>query len=205
MENNTDYFWKWILIIFLSLIVLAILVTAFKVEWMSEEDSDKIIELLNSVPLHQETNIDTLHSEICDKVPESPICWNIELLRRIDIIGQSKWVPTRLLIWVAYAESHIGVNFNREACRGYNNWFWLKGKKYDTWKVVWFTKNKKADSNWCWLYKFESIEDGFYSLANTISVGYKGCKNDTKCLSYGYVWNPDVPEQSWINHVSMWY
>ena len=47
MENKThDYLWKWILIMFFALVALAILVTAFRVEWMTEEDSDKIINLL---------------------------------------------------------------------------------------------------------------------------------------------------------------
>lgn len=169
------------------------------------EDTDKLIELLESVHTPRVTTMEELHEEICQKVPESPLCGDIELLRRIDSIGREKGVPTRLLIGVSYAESHIGVNFNKEACRGYNNWFWLKGKKYDNWKVEWFTKDKKRDSNGCWLYKFKSVEEWFYALANTISIGYKSCKNDTICLSYWYVGNPEVAEPSWIKHVGVWH
>lgn len=168
-------------------------------------ESHEVIRLLEEATLPEQTNMDILHKEICAKVPNSPICWNIELLKRIDAIGQQKWVPTRLLIGVSYAESHIGVNFNREACRGYHNWFGLKGKKHDNWKVEWFTKDRKKDSNGCWLYKFESVEEWFYSLANTISQGYKSCQNNTTCLAYWYVGNPKVAEPSWIRHVSMWY
>lgn len=47
MENKkTDYFSKWIIVIFCSLIVLAILVTSLRAEGMNPEDSDKVIELI---------------------------------------------------------------------------------------------------------------------------------------------------------------
>lgn len=200
MENKENYIWKWMLLIFFSLFALAILVWAFRAE--GEEETKPVEPEI----VHKLTDLDTLHSEICHKVPESPLCDDIELLRRIDSIWREKGVPTRLLIWIAYSESHIGVNFNKEACRATNNWAWIKGKKHDTGKVVWYTQEKgKADSDGCWLYRFKSVEEWFYSLANTISMWYKGCNNDTRCLSYSYVGNPDVAEQSWIDHVSMWY
>ncbi len=166
-------------------------------------ESHELIRLLREATLPEVTEIDELYDQICAKVPNSPICWDKELLQRIDIIGKSKWVPTRLLIWIAYAESHIGVNFNREACRNYNNFFWAKWKKHDNWKVEWFTKDRKKDSNGCWLYKFKSIEEWFYSLANTISIGYAGCNNSVRCLSRKYVGHPDIEEESWINRVSL--
>jgi len=196
------------LALFLSLVALMLLVVAFRAEGEEmEETSDKVIELIEQAPKpHIVTDLDTLHSEICKKVKESPLCDDIELLRRIDSIGREKGVPTRLLIGISYSESHIGVNFNKEACRATNNWAWIKGKKHDTGKVVWYTKTKgKPDKDGCWLYRFKSVEEWFYSLANTISMWYKGCNNDTKCLSYSYVGNPDVAEQSWIDHVSIWY
>lgn len=207
MDNNLKklmYVFFWILPI---VIILMFIMKAYSLTNMTEEDSQKVIELIENAPkAHKVTDIDTLHSEICKKVPESPICGDIELLRRIDSIGREKWVPTRLLIGISYSESHIGVNFNKEACRATNNWAWIKWKKHDTWKVIWYTKEKgRADKDGCWLYRFKSVEEWFYSLANTISMWYKTCKNDTKCLSYSYVGNPNVAEQSWIDHVSMWY
>lgn len=77
------------LLIFFSLFTLAILVWAFRAEGETQYD-DRVIELINSVPVHKETDIDTLHSEICQKVPESPLCGDVELLRRIDSIGREK-------------------------------------------------------------------------------------------------------------------
>lgn len=225
MENNKPLLDWFLIFSFICLIILVIFI-ANVVLWDScqalscgstkmptvvanEEEiwthDHELIRLLEEAELPKVTDIDELYNQICAKVPNSPICWNKELLKRIDTIGQQKWVPTRLLIGVSYAESHIGVNFNREACRGYNNWFWLKWKKHDNGKVEWFTKDRKKDANGCWLYKFQSIEEWFYSLANTISLGYKSCQNNTTCLAYWYVGNPNVAEPSWIKHVSMWY
>lgn len=107
---------------FLLLALVPFLLFYMKAEGMTEQDSDKILELINSVP-HKETDIDTLHSEICHKVPESPLCDDIELLRRIDSIGREKGVPTRLLVGISFAESTIGTHFNKSACKSYNNWF----------------------------------------------------------------------------------
>lgn len=102
-----------------------------------------------------------------------------------------------------FAESTLGTNYNKPACKSYNNPYGIKGRKYDNGKVEWYTKTKgRADSNGCWLYKFDSIDEATYSLANTISIGYKGCNNSVRCLSYSYVGHPDVAEESWIKRVS---
>ena len=71
--------------------IILLISVVFGEEDMSTEDSDKIIELLESAPkIHRVTDIDTLHEEICTKVKESPICGDIELLRRIDTIAREK-------------------------------------------------------------------------------------------------------------------
>jgi len=67
------------LLIFFSLFALAILVWAFR----AEGETKPIVE---PEIVHKLTDLDTLHSEICHKVPESPLCDDIELLRRIDSI-----------------------------------------------------------------------------------------------------------------------
>ncbi len=72
------------LLIFFSLFALAILVWAFRAE--GEEETKPVEPEI----VHKLTDLDTLHSEICHKVPESPLCDDIELLRRIDSIGREK-------------------------------------------------------------------------------------------------------------------
>lgn len=170
------------------------------------EDTDKLIELLESVHTPRVTTMEELHEEICQKVPESPLCGDIELLRRIDSIGREKGVPTRLLIGIMFAESTLNTHFNKPACAHYNNPYWIKWRKYDTGKVVWYTKTKgKPDENGCWLFRFDSIEQATYSLANTISLWYWKCKNNVVCISFAYVGNPEVSEKSWVNRIEMWH
>jgi len=83
------------LALFLSLVALMLLVVAFRAEGEEmEETSDKVIELIEQAPKpHIVTDLDTLHSEICKKVKESPLCDDIELLRRIDstLVGISSY------------------------------------------------------------------------------------------------------------------
>jgi uncharacterized FlgJ-related protein len=124
----------------------------------------------------------------------------------VDRVASEKWVPTRLVVGIANAESSIWLNFNKWACSGYNNWFGLKGRKYDDGKVVMYALNrKKPDSNGCYLYKFSTLEEWVRSLVNTISMWYKGCKNDVKCISYDYCGDPAVSEKSWVSNVERFY
>lgn len=54
----------------------------------------------------------------------------------------------------------------------------------------------------CWLYEFASIEEGFIGLANTLHQWYIEYGCDTlECLSYKYVWDPNISEKSWIRRV----
>ena len=79
-----------------------------------------------------------------------------------------------------------------------------KKKKTDDGKSV--RDQKIPDANGCYLYKFESIDDYWISKVNTIRYGYKGCINSNtpiKCLSFAYVGDRNVAEQSWINNVSI--
>ncbi len=167
-------------------------------EWTWEDEVLKVV----SEPL-KDTRIETLHAKICKRTSKSPLCEDIEILRRIDTIAKEKWVPTWLIIWIMHSESTLATHYNKPACSSYNNPYWIKWRKYDTGKVEWYTKSKgKPDNNGCWLYKFNSIDEATYSLANTISIGYASCNNDVTCLSYKYVGNPDIAEQSWIDRVS---
>jgi hypothetical protein len=168
------------------------------------DESDELIRLLREAELPKDYDTQKLHAKICKTTLKSPLCEDIEILRRIDTIGREKWVPVWLLVGIMFAESTLGTNYNKPACKSYNNPYWIKGRKYDTGKVEWYTTTKgRADSNGCWLYKFDSIDEATYSLANTISIGYAGCNNSVRCLSRKYVGHPDIEEESWINRVSL--
>lgn len=150
--------------------------------------------------------IEKVHAEICQSVPNSPLCSDFPLLERIDTIARNKSVPTRLLVGIAFAESTIGTNFNKPACKATHNWSGLKGKMDDAGDVVMYSLNRrKPDSEGCWLYRFKSVEDSFYSLANTISIGYRTCEHRTECIAYAFVGDPDVAEASWIARVEKFY
>lgn len=146
-----------------------------------------------------------LHEEICDKVPISPLCTNTDLLEEIDSIASKKNVPTRLLVGIMYAESSLATNYNKPICKIRNNPYWIKWRKFDDWHVEWFTKNRKADKDGCWLYHFKSIEEATESLINTLSIWYKLCENKTTCIAYNYVGRPDIAESSWISRVAKFY
>lgn len=168
-------------------------------EWTID---DAIWKLIKDTDLSENSYMFSLQKKICKKAVESPLCKDIEILRRIDTIATSKWVPTTLILGIMLAESTLATNYNKPICKTYNNPYWIKGRKYDNGKIEWYTKTKgRPDSNWCWLYKFDSIDEATYSLANTISIGYKSCNNNVRCISYAYVGDPNVAEESWIARV----
>lgn len=113
-----------------------------------------------------------------------------------------------ILLGITNAESSLGTAYARNNkwgfCTGYNNLGGIKWRKTDEGGSV--KDQKIPDVNDCYLYKFESIDDYWISKVNTVRYGYKGCidrKDPVKCMSYPYVWDPNVAEQSWINNVSV--
>jgi hypothetical protein len=50
----------------------------------------------------------------------------------------------------------------------------------------------------CYLYAFETVQDYFISLANTITQGYSVCEENVECINKSYVWKYS---ESWINNV----
>lgn len=118
-----------------------------------------------------EDDLQTLHAEICQAVPKSPLCEDFEDLRTVDTLAKKKGVPTRLLVGIWNAESTIGTRFNKAVCYSYYNWAGLKGKKFDDGRVEMYADNRrKPDANGCWLYKFKSWEDGVNSFLNTLAI-----------------------------------
>jgi len=117
----------------------------------------------------------------------SPLCEDWELYLKLKWISDAVWVEFWLLVGITYSESHIWANFVGEKCWDYNNWSWIKWRKYSNWKT---DKPKLPDSNWCWLYKFNKIDDYWESFAYTIKQWYidKDCKTP-ECISQYYVWS----------------
>lgn len=153
----------------------------------------------------QKERLASLHSKICEKTRTSDLCTDASILERMHKITEKKGVPIELVIGIAFAESSNHTNYNKPQCKPYNNLWGLKWYKTDTGKTLWYDNSNGADSNWCWLYKFDSIEQGTEAISNTLAMGYKWCKYDTRCISYNYVGNPNIAEESWIGRVSIFY
>lgn len=61
-------------------------------EWTHYDEFNRIYEETATI------DIQTLHSKICKTTSKSPLCEDIEILKRIDTIAKSKGVPTGLII-----------------------------------------------------------------------------------------------------------
>ena len=154
--------------------------------------------------------LERLNKEVCKKNINSPICER-ETFYRLYKITEDR-LPWKnffpILLGITNAESSLGTAYAKNNkgwyCTGYNNLGWIKYRKTDDWKSV--RDQKIPDTNGCYLYKFDSIDDYWISKVNTIRYGYKGCVNSTtpiKCMSYAYVGDRNVAETSWINNVSI--
>ena len=154
--------------------------------------------------------LERLNKEVCKKNINSPICERETFYRLYKITEErlpwKNFFP--ILLGITNAESSLGTAYAKNNkgwfCTGYNNLGWIKYRKTDDGKSV--RDQKIPDSNGCYLYKFDSIDDYWISKVNTIRYGYKGCVNSTtpiKCMSYAYVGDRNVAETSWINNVSI--
>lgn len=152
-----------------------------------------------------------LHEKVCQKQINSPLCKDEALFDRLYQITEER-LPWKnfypILLGITNAESSLGLNFAKDkvwgTCAGRNNWGGIKWKKTDDGKSV--KDQQIPDQFWCYLYKFDSIEDYWISKVNTIRFWYPWCvdsKTPVRCLSGKYVWDPNVQEESWINNVSV--
>lgn len=169
--------------------------------------SAEIIE----VNLPQETNTwqtrdQTLMDRVCKygklnwKV--SPLCNNWQLYNSMKWISEAYNVPFSIALGITYAESHIWVNYAWWCNAGYNNWGGVKWRIWQDWKAI---KDQVIPQNWCWVYRFGSVEDYWQSKMRTLQK-YNSCFSKGKpitCISYAYVWNANEAEQSWISRVSL--
>ena len=152
-----------------------------------------------------------LHQNVCKKQINSPLCKDRELFDRLYQLTEER-LPWKnfypILLWITNAESSLWLNFAKDkigwTCAGRNNWWGIKWKKTDDGKSV--RDQQIPDQFWCYLYKFDSIEDYWISKVNTIRYGYPWCIDSPtpiKCMSYAYVGDRNVAESSWIRNVSI--
>ena len=162
----------------------------------AEENRIQIAKLRNE---YYKGTWDDVMKTICELSPNSPMCNNYRMLDSLKKIANERWVDYKLLLWIMYAESKLGTaRAPTEDCKGSNNWWWVKARKYDDGSVSeWFDKQEwKIDG--CWLYNFEKVEDFFESLANTISIWYKWCNEDVYCIMKSYVGHESG---AWVRNV----
>lgn len=169
------------------------------------------------------SNMEILYDKICKKQINSPLCKDKDLLGRLYKITEDR-LPWKnmfpILIGITNAESSLGTNFANDKvggkCDGRNNWGGTKYQINDdnsrnysralNWFHYWpLYSGSAVDEYGCNLYPFESIEEFWVTKVNGMRFGYKSCIESNKpirCISYAYVGNPKVAEQSWINNVS---
>lgn len=168
--------------------------------------------------------LDVLHKKVCQKQINSPLCKDRTLFDRLYHITEER-LPGKqfypILLGITNAESSLGLDFAKDRvwwfCNWRNNWWWTKYQIHDdntrtySRELNWFLYGQKysgrfVDQFGCNLYPFESIEEFWITKVNGMRYGYKWCidsKTPIRCLSYKYVGNPDVAEESWIRNVSV--
>ena len=167
--------------------------------------------------------ITNLQKKICEKQVNSPLCKDWNLLYRLYRLTEER-IPDKqffpILIGITNAESSLWLDFAKDrvggTCTGRNNWWGTKYQIHDdntrtySRSLNWFSYGQKyswrfVDQFGCNLYPFESIEEYFITKINWIRFWYKWCidsKTPIRCLSFKYVWDPNVSEQSWVNNVA---
>lgn len=148
--------------------------------------------------------------QICKKVPNSPLCneENYNMARSIAYKKALIWGIEdreeffRVWLGIMNSESTIGTNYAWTCDSSYNNFGGIKWRILDTGEAIKDQKIPQWKDNKCWLYKFNSQEDYFWSKYNSLGKWYGKCfkTNDPiYCISGYYVWKPYSP--SWINNV----
>ena len=155
----------------------------------AEENRTEITRLRNEY--YKWTDDEHVMELICKEVSNSPLCWNYTLLNKLKEIADKRNVDYKLLLGIMYHESKLWTAFAPSyECSKSNNRAWLKARKYDDGAVSeWFDKQPNRIDG-CWLYNFETVEEFFESLANTISLGYWKClerKEAVSCICNIYV------------------
>lgn len=146
---------------------------------------------------------------ICKRSPKSELCGNTKMYDMMAAIAGQYDVPMWLMLWIMSKESWFGTlwhDTNTADC------------KSNTYNRHWSKANNTANGvkkttniwPWCWLQKYDSIEEWTTSLARTLWIWYKTCmtkwnaRNVATCIAYKYVWSPSVAEESRVSHV-IWF
>lgn len=191
--------------------------------WLEKMDDYNIVisDWMNSQEIEYVTHIQWI---VCRKQPTSPLCTENFLLEKLYLITEKRipwknWFP--ILVWITNAESSLWLDFAKDSiggtCHGRNNWWGTKYQIHDdntrdySRSLKWFLYWQKyswrfVDQYGCNLYPFKSVEEFWITKVNGMRFWYKWCIDSPtpiKCLSYQYVWDPKVSEQSWINNVSL--
>lgn len=185
------------------------------IEWAMAKFTNSWTSTASTVAVPERTvgfeHLNWLHKKVCDVQVNSPLCKDRDLFNRLYVITEER-IPNKnffpIMLGITNAESSLGLNFARNNkwgfCNNYNNWWWVKWRKTDDNKSV--RDQKIPQSDGCWLYKFDSVEDYWISKTNTLRYGYKGCIDSStpvRCISFAYVGKRDVAEPSWIRNVSI--
>ena len=131
---------------------------------------------------------EALMERVCKR--NSPLCNDRDLFMNGKEIFESKWVPRELALGIMNAESSLGKYYAWTCDASWNNRGGVKRRKEDDWTSV---KDQPIPNDWCWLYRFDSLEDYFNSKANTLGLWYKACMSRgsleaiADCVSYSYV------------------
>jgi len=151
---------------------------------------------------------------ICKKVPNSPLCnkENYEMAQAIAYKKALIWGIDdkekffRVGIGIMNSESTLWTKYAWTCDSSYNNFGWIKYRILDTWEAVRDQKIPQGKNNWCWVYKFATMEDYFGSKYNSLWKWYGACfkkKDAVNCIAFAYVWNPNVAETSWQANVNV--
>lgn len=142
--------------------------------------------------------------KVCKRAPSSILCHNDKLYAILESIANQYNAPVWMMLWIMSKESWFWTlrhHTNKEDCKETTfNRHWSKANNTPNW-----TKRTTPVWPWCWLQKYDSLEEWFTSLARTIGIGYKWClslNDPATCMAYKYVWNPTVAESSWVDHVN---
>lgn len=171
-------------------------------------DNDTIVSSDSGVKKNIEYK--DIRIQICKKVPNSPLCneENYNMARSIAYKKALIWGIEdreeffRVWLGIMNSESTIGTNYAWTCDSSYNNFGGIKWRILDTGEAIKDQKIPQWKDNKCWLYKFNSQEDYFWSKYNSLGKWYGKCfkTNDPiYCISGYYVWKPYSP--SWINNV----
>lgn len=166
------------------------------------DEQRELIRYYNS-QIYGSPETDKVMNKICELSNESPMCWDYQMLHDLMVIAEERNIDYKLLLWIMYAESHIGANFKPYKCKVTNNRAGLKARKYNDWTVSerydkQYQNITWVDLEWCWLYYFEDYKQFFESLANTISIWYGKCNEDVYCIMKSYVWHESG---AWVRNV----